>query len=141
MCSVAQLLWMGLWKEMGKCWMQVAAPLHSPTRSLPSAVFSLQQTGTVSEESDPACPRAPGGQEFPEKAAVPAPIIFQVLVALSVKPTPACVCKGCCDLHRSCLLLGLCCLPRAGQEACKQTGVRKFMCASNKNQLSLLLNM
>lgn len=121
--------------------MQVAAPFHSPAGSFPSALFSLQQTGTVSKESDPAHSWAPGGQEFPEKAAVPAPIVFQVLVALSVKPTPACVCKGCCELHRFWLLLGPRCLPRAGQEAYKQAGVRKLMCASNKKQLSLLLNM
>ena len=100
---------------MGRCWTQVTAPLHSSAGSFPSAVFSLQQTGTVSEESDPARSRAPGGQEFPEKAAVPAPIVFQVLVALSVKPTSACVCKGCCELHRFWLLLGPRCLPRADQ--------------------------
>lgn len=121
--------------------MQVAAPLHSPAGSFPSALFSLQQTGTVSKESDLAHSWAPGGQEFPEKAAVPAPIIFQVLVTLSVKPTPACVCKGCCELHRFWLLLEPRCLPRAGHEAYKQAGVRKFMCASNKKRLSLLLNM
>lgn len=90
MCSVAQLLLMGLWKEMGRCWMQVAAPFHSPAGSFPSALFSLQQTGTVSKESDPACSWAPGGQEFPEKAAVPAPIVFQVLVALC--ETHPCMC-------------------------------------------------
>lgn len=141
MCSVAQPLLMGLWKEMERCWMQVTAPLHRPASSFPSALFSLQQAGTVSKESDPARSWAPGGQEFSEKAAVPAPIVFQVLVALSVKPTPACVCKDCCELHRLWLLLGPRCLPRASQEAYKQAGVRKFMCASNKNQLSLLLNM
>lgn len=58
----------------------VAATLHSPADSFPSALFSLQQTGTVSKESDHARSWAPGGQEFPEKAAVPAPIVFQVPV-------------------------------------------------------------
>lgn len=105
--------------------MQVAAPFHSPAGFFPSAVFSLQQTGTVSKESDPARSWAPGRQELPEKAAVPAPIIFQVLVALSVKPTPACVCKGCCELHRFWLLLGPRCLPRDGQEAHEWVAVRK----------------
>lgn len=98
----------------------VAAPLHSPGGSFPSALFSLQQTGSVSEESDPARSWAPGGQELPEKAAVPAPIVFQVLVALSVKPTPACVCQGCCELCRVWLLLRSRCLPRTAQEAYRQ---------------------
>lgn len=82
----------------------VAAPLHSPGGSLPSALFSLQQAGSVSEEPDPARPRAPGGQELPEKAAVPAPILLQVLLALSVTPTlhvcaravVNCTESGCC---------------------------------------------
>lgn len=82
----------------------VAAPLQSPGGSLPSALFSLQQAGSVSEESDPARPWAPGGQELPEKAAVPAPIVLQVLLALSVKPTlhvcaravVSCTESGCC---------------------------------------------
>lgn len=102
-----------------------------PCSPFPSALFSLQQTGSVSEESDPALAGA-AGQESPEKASVPAPILLQVLLALSVKPTPACVCKGCCELHKSWQLLGPRCLPRAGQETCKQAGVRKFTCASNQ---------
>lgn len=113
--------------------MQVAAPLHSPAGSFPSAVFSLQQTGTVSKESDPARSWAPGGQELPEKAAVPAPIVFQVLVALSVKPTPACVCKGCCELQI--LAVAGATLPSQGWPGGPQMGgSEKAMCASNKNQ-------
>lgn len=118
----------------------MAAPLHSPGGSFPSALFSLQQAGSVSEESDPAHWGAPGGQELPEKAAVPAPIVFQVLVALSVTPTPACVCQGCCDLHS--LAVAEITLPSQDCPRGLQTGrVRKFMCASNKKQLSLLLNV
>lgn len=115
--------------------------LHSLVGSFPSALFSLQQAGTVSKESDPARSWAPGGQEFPEKAAVPAPIVLQVLVEPSVQPTPACVCKGCCEVHRLWLLLKPLCLPRPGQEACKWVAGRKLTCVSNRKRWSLLLNV